>query len=231
MAKKFGDDLYTPSSSVFKGSCYHSHPALVLKALDGVEYKIYGGNCHTPVVRDADIYIGFAGDPSAPNKKFPWEEGYKPKIVIDYPITDMCAPKHADSFKQMVTWVCNQLQSGAKIHAGCLGGHGRTGMFLVAVCAELTGEKNAIQYVRKHYCKKAVETKGQIEFLMDHYGVSTDKPTKGVEHGSTLGAWPTPDQVAAKKNGYQGSSGSSNSIAFKGSKKEIKAVTSSKLIW
>jgi hypothetical protein len=34
--------------------------------------------------------------------------------------------------------------------------------------------------VRKHYCKKAVESKAQVAFLETHFGV---KPTKGYKEG------------------------------------------------
>ena len=37
-------------------SCYHSHPPL---KLPGTELVIYGGSCISPVVKDADVYIGF----------------------------------------------------------------------------------------------------------------------------------------------------------------------------
>lgn len=213
-------------------SCYNTHPGLTFVAKNGKEYTIYGGNCSSPIVHDADIYIGFAYGVSNPSKAYPWEKNYRPVTVINYPITDMKAPDNAASFKAMIDWVCNQLQSGKKIHAGCIGGHGRTGMFLSAVVAQMAGMKDAIQYVRTHYCKKAVETSVQVKFLMEHYGVSkaedikkyTTTPTK-----STESYYP----ALGKVNGYQGSSGTSegSSGRFKGSKRNIKPVLSPKSIW
>jgi hypothetical protein len=47
-----------------------------------------------------------------------------------------------------------------------------------AIVAEALGEKDAIQWVRKHYCKKAVEAREQVKFLMKHYGVSEAEGAK-----------------------------------------------------
>jgi hypothetical protein len=70
------------------------------------------------------------------------------------------------------------LHDGKSIHVGCIGGHGRTGTVLTAIMAELTEKTDAIQWVRAHYCKKAVESEEQVDFLVKHYGVTTAKPTK-----------------------------------------------------
>lgn len=49
----------------------------------------------------------------------------------------------------------------------CEGGHGRTGTALAATYIELCGvsAKDAIKYVRKVYCKKAVESEEQEDYL------------------------------------------------------------------
>jgi hypothetical protein len=247
MAKKFGDDGY---SDLFAGQsngggyggsfkrCYHSHPALKMP-VEGKTYEIYGGNCHDPIVVDADIYVGldgYANRPKGAKGQWPWEPGYREVQLIDFPITDMAAPKSAKDFKGLIDYLCNQLQAGKKIHVGCIGGHGRTGTVLAAVVQQMMGEKDAINYVRKHYCHKAVESQSQINFLGDNYGITA------VE-GSKSGAWggsskPLSGGQAAlwggssKVNGYQGSSGSSSkkSVAFAG-KRQINPVQSPKNIW
>jgi hypothetical protein len=76
---------------------------------------------------------------------------------------------------------------GKTVHVGCVGGHGRTGIVISAIVAELTGKKDAIQWVRKHYCKKAVESKAQVQFLMKHYGVTEVTGTKSGGNGN--GKW------------------------------------------
>lgn len=173
--------------------CYKTHPALVYGDL-----KLYGGSCSYPAVTDADIYVALQDGASSGFKTDPWEE--KQVIEVKFPITDSLAPKSSEveRFKKMVTWICNQLQAGKKIHTGCIGGHGRTGLVLSAVIAEL-GEKDAIGYVRKNYCEKAVETSEQVQFLMKHYGVEPATARKtdlfhgpkssGKGFSSYTGAW------------------------------------------
>lgn len=149
--------------------CYEDHKPLTIG-----DHKIYGGSCARPIVKDADIYVGFDHSMSFTGGNYPWEEGAE----FLYPITDMAAPKDAASFKKLIEYLATNLEGGKKIHIGCIGGHGRTGTVLAALVAHMTGEKDATAYVRKHYCKKAVESKSQIAFLKKHYGITPAKPTK-----------------------------------------------------
>lgn len=166
-------------SSAFAGTslavrCYESHP--VLKFGKG---KLYGGSASNPKVKDADVYVALQSGSTCGRSSDPWET--QKVVEIHYTIRDMDAPVDVPRFKKLVTWLCNQLQDEKRIHVGCVGGHGRTGTVLTAIVAELLGKKDAIQYVRKHYCEKAVESKSQIAFLMKHYGVSEAAPTKQVK--------------------------------------------------
>jgi len=155
--------------------CYHSHPPL---KLPNSKFVIYGGSCSSPIIKDADIYIGLCHTMKQTEKRFPWMKGEE----IYFPIADMSVPKDVEHFKALVDWTKQQLKIGAKVHVGCIGGHGRTGTFLAALVS-LYGEKDAIRYVRKHYCPKAIECKIQVEFLRVHFGVTKadgykDKPDK-----------------------------------------------------
>jgi hypothetical protein len=231
-ATKHGDDWW--SGGNYSGStkthspCYASHPPFKFTGKDGVTYTMFGGNGRNPTVKGCDIYIGFDSGAGNPNPGYPWDEGYVQPILVDYFIPDMNAPKNAATFKKLVDWSCNQLQSGKLIHAGCIGGHGRTGTYLAAVYAQMTGQKDAIQYVRKHYCHKAVETEEQIDFLIKHYGVSDAEANK---------KWATTTTGfyggSGKMNGYQGSSGGGKPtpVAFKNAKRKIAPVQSPKCIW
>lgn len=153
-------------------SCYESHPAMPL----GNGWVIYGGSCITPVVLDADVYVGLDRGMHVSERSLPWCE--KPTTEFLYPITDMSVPKDATSFVKLIAWLSEQVMAGKKVHVGCIGGHGRTGMVFAALVKVMLGEADAIAYVRKHYCKKAVETETQIKFLMDVFGISTAKPSK-----------------------------------------------------
>lgn len=173
MSKKFaemGPNSFTPSSgSAPIVKCYHSHPALEIG-----EYKVYGGSCGNPVVKDADVYVGFDFSMEHDPKLYPWNK----EVGVCFLIPDMGVPSDQAEFKKMVTWIVEQIKAGKKVHLGCIGGHGRTGMVLSAVYFEMTGEKDAITYVRAHYCQKAVESDTQIKFLNKLYGITKVEPSK-----------------------------------------------------
>lgn len=157
----------------YKARCYESHPAI--KIGNGT---LYGGSCQYPKVTNADFYVALQRGDSCGLSSDPWEP--EKVIEIHYSITDMCAPTDVPRFKKMITFLCNQLQAGRSVHVGCIGGHGRTGTVLSAIVAQMLEEKDAIAWVRKHYCKKAVESKEQVKFLMQHYGV---KKATGYKEG------------------------------------------------
>jgi hypothetical protein len=145
--------------------CYSKHPPLKIPGTDKV---IYGGSCSTPAVHDADVYIGFAGDMRFTERNWPWKKGSE----VLFRIPDMCAPEKPEEFKKLVNWTIKQLEAGLKVHCGCMGGHGRTGMFMSAIVAQMGGVKDATEYVRKNYCSKAVESNSQVEFLHKEYGIT-----------------------------------------------------------
>jgi Protein-tyrosine phosphatase len=64
-----------------------------------------------------------------------------------------------------------QLKGRVFIH--CMGGHGRTGTAL-AIMLSLSGalKKDPVQWLRKNYCEKAVETKSQIDYI-ESMGIKT----------------------------------------------------------
>lgn len=152
--------------------CFHSHPPLPIEGHDKVH--VYGGNCGKPVVTDADIYVGLDWSMAEHRQRLPWVAGE----AIHYRIEDRHAPSDAAEFLELVEYLCDQANGGSKIHIGCIGGHGRTGIVLSAMVALMTDEPDPIGYVRAHYCKKVVETKEQIDFLMEHYHCKEVAPSK-----------------------------------------------------
>lgn len=181
-------------------SCYHSHPALKLPGSDKV---VYGSNYQNPIVKDADIYISFqSGMPVWPG--MPWERDAP--IQIEAAIPDMGVPKDPEQFKTLVQWAKSEIDSGKKLHGACIGGHGRTGMFLAALVS-LYGEPDAISYVRKNYCTKAVESKVQVEFLHHHFGITKVSGAKeGIGYGggsSHQSVKSNPDVVHSTFSGQQ----------------------------
>lgn len=169
--KKGGTSEDAFSGTALAVRCYESHP--MLKVGKG---KLYGGSARFPVKKDADVYVVLQSGDMNGRQSDPWEK--QRVIEVQYAIRDMDVPVDVTRFKKLVTWVCNQLHEGKTVHVGCIGGHGRTGTVLSAIVAEALEKEDAIQYVRAHYCKKAVESKDQVRFLMKHYGVSKAEPTK-----------------------------------------------------
>ena len=152
-------------------SCYSGHKAL---KLPGTDLVIYGGSCGHPIVKDADVYIGFDQYSMRQSpRSWPWKKG----VEFCFPIKDMCAPDDAAEFIKLIDWTLQQLKEGKKIHAGCIGGHGRTGTFLSAVVSKF-GESDATTYVRDNYCSRAVESSAQMKFLNQHFGVKITKGSK-----------------------------------------------------
>lgn len=150
--------------------CYEDHPPLLL----GGDLVVYGGSCVSPVIRDADVYVGLDLGMRLTEKSFPWTPGYE----FLYRLLDRQPPLNPENFRQMIAWVAKRLDFGAKVHIGCLGGHGRTGLVLAALVAHMGVSDDAIAYVRKHYCKRAVESKEQIKFLIEEFGCKSALPSK-----------------------------------------------------
>lgn len=163
-----------PKKTGFAGRCLDTHPVLDIDESDKTLPGVRGGACGRPAFKKCDVYIGFDHGMTFTSRQFPWMEGHE----IQYLITDRAAPKDAPSFLKLVDWTIEQIVAGKKIHAGCIGGHGRTGLFFAALVARHTGRADAITYVRENYCQRAVESKAQIEFLAEHYGCDKVKPSK-----------------------------------------------------
>lgn len=153
--------------------CNETHPELTI--LNG---KVVGASCYNPR-SGYDIYIGLDTGMKKQVSEFPWNKK-KGKDVVEvcFPITDMKVPTNVEQFKKMIFWLCKQLREGKRIHIGCMGGHGRTGLVLAALISKATKIKDPIAWVRKNHCKKAVESVVQIKFLVQHYGMPTAVPTK-----------------------------------------------------
>lgn len=179
------DAYYQPSSNVGK-RCHHSHPPLPI-TVDGTTYTLTGGTGNSKPKSNVDIFIGFDHGMVKTDRRFPWTEGWE----IHFPILDMGIPPVAKDFKDLIAWLEEKILEGYKVHMGCIGGHGRTGLVMSALVTQMTGEKDSIAYVRKHYCKKAVESAEQVTWLKKHFGIKPQKPTK--------------DFGSSKAGGYTGS--------------------------
>lgn len=194
-------NLYEFGTAVEKGKsfvaprCYESHPALKIG-----EYEVYGGNCGSPIVKDADIYVGLDYSTRTTYGSYPWNNT---RVEIYFPIKDMHAPDDPKEFHRMIEWLADQIRAGKKVHIGCIGGHGRTGTVLSALVAHMTGNEDATEYVRKNYCTKAVESDEQIRFLKKHYNIKEVNPTKLPYTGNWEGVGKGKKGKSAKGYGTQ----------------------------
>jgi hypothetical protein len=238
MTKQF-DTSFSGKLKQFSGKtgrCFETHPALKVG-----DHEVFGGSCIDPIIKDADIYIGFDGGMRMTGASYPWNAS---RVEVLFYIADGTAPAQADEFKKMVIWAAEQIKAGKKLHAGCIGGHGRTGTFLAALVTHMTGIKDSITYVRENYCQKAVESSSQVDFLHKHYGIKKVSGSKAHLYGghSKSSSWsptysPSPSPDKKPSNGYQGSSGGvkpsppTKPTEYSASSKQIHPVESSKNIW
>lgn len=170
--------------------CHESHPQLPIKVGE-TTYHITGGSCTSGDAPGFDVFIGLDHGMKLTSRSFPWAPGTEFK----YPITDMSVPQNVDNFKALIAYIATCLTDGKSVFVGCIGGHGRTGLVLSALVNHMTGMKDATSYVRKKYCIKAVESKKQVDFLEEHYGIkrveghkenySTKSWNKGHDYGGT----------------------------------------------
>jgi hypothetical protein len=178
---------YWVQSKHTKPKCYTSHPPLPIQ-YEGETYYVRGGSCLNHPPEDTTVFIGFDQGMRLTTRRYPWEPGHE----IHYPIPDMGVPHNASTFKAMVKWIAEQVVAGEVVYMGCIGGHGRTGLVMSALVHEMTGEIDATTYVRKHYCKKAVESTSQVNWLNKHFGIKPVTPTKSSPKYSTKptgGSW------------------------------------------
>lgn len=160
-----GKGTATPVAAKTYQQCHHKHPPYPVA--DGI--VIYGGSGNHPHITDCDVYVGLDDGARPGRRSWPWETGYD----FVFPIKNFGVPASVDDFRALIDWLDGQLRGGKKVHVGCMAGHGRTGMVLAALRAKMHSPAQAIQHVRENYCKSAVETAGQVAWLVDHFGVDT----------------------------------------------------------
>jgi hypothetical protein len=177
------NDMFGPSygdgyaKSTYK-PCHTEHP--IIQFGDG---EFCGASCLNP--REGyDIYVGLDNGMSFKHSTYPWEPSDTKVIEFLFPIVDMQAPSNAENFMKLVEYLADQLSLGKRIHAGCIGGHGRTGTLIAALVAHITGELDSITWTRDNYCKKAVESPSQVDFLHKHFDVKKIEGSKSYKKPS-----------------------------------------------
>jgi hypothetical protein len=101
---------------------------------------------------------------------------------------DYGLPEWDDVAIQTIQVVLDAAKAGQFVEIGCIGGHGRTGVVLAAM-ASVCGVPplKAVKWVRKNYCKEAIETEQQewwVEYFhatVNGYKVKRAMPAKKVK--------------------------------------------------
>jgi len=173
-------------NTTYMPSCHESH-----KSFEIGKGVLFGGSCRYP--REGyDIYVGFDSWMEFQHQCYPWQLKKNKTIEFVYRISDCSVPKDKQESVQLVKWICEQLEKGKKVHLGCIGGHGRTGMIMAAIIKEMLGEKDAITWVRKHHCKKAVESSSQVGYLKKYFDITPQAPSKAYSSVNISGKGTTP---------------------------------------
>ena len=83
---------------------------------------------------------------------------------VHLPIHDFSVPSpdQQDEVELALRETLEALLDGKKVYVGCMGGWGRTGLFL-ALLAKVCGVEEPVTYVRENYSSRAVETAEQYQ--------------------------------------------------------------------
>jgi hypothetical protein len=133
----------------------HRHREILVLP-DGTEVGAVSFDPADPYTRDEPTGFGLYLDTRwAP----PWPHGH-----VDWP--DFGVPADPAPVVDVLRDLLDRARAGARVEIGCLGGHGRTGTALAGL-AVLCGlpPDDAVAWVRREYCERAVETDQQAAFV------------------------------------------------------------------
>lgn len=91
-------------------------------------------------------------------------EDVPPGVDAHVPIRDFDVPQDEAKLRQVLLWAFKAAIDGRSLYVGCMGGWGRTGLFL-SLMAKVAGVTEPIGYVRVNYTPRAVETREQEKFV------------------------------------------------------------------
>lgn len=147
---------------------------------DGVTI-LGGGYSRDAKPRDVDIVIDLADNvPSSWSNFIP--NGWKSKslawgpTVLYLTIKDFNAPTRITKEFWVALWEDLKAQAPCKVLVLCQGGHGRTGLvvtcLMMAAEFEVGKDINPLRWLREHYCKKAVESQIQLEYVGEMWDIA-----------------------------------------------------------
>lgn len=86
------------------------------------------------------------------------------KRDVHLPIHDFSVPENKTAVEYALIDTFEAAINGKQVYVGCMGGWGRTGLFL-ALMAKAAGIPDPVEYVRANYTPKAVETREQYNYV------------------------------------------------------------------
>lgn len=158
-------------STIIQPRCHTKHKEI---AIGGG--TLLGASCCDP--REGfDVYVGFDSGMKLVQAT-PWGVNPNAPVQAKALITDGSVPKDKADFDAMIDYLIEELAEGKRVHIGCIGGHGRTGLVMAVLVNVINGEQDAITWVREHHCEKGVESIEQVKWLNKHYGIKEVKGSK-----------------------------------------------------
>jgi hypothetical protein len=83
---------------------------------------------------------------------------------VHLPIADFSVPQNDLQVQSALVETFRAVLDGKPVYVGCMGGFGRTGLFL-ALMAKAAGIPDPVPYVRDTYYPNAVETREQLRYV------------------------------------------------------------------
>lgn len=156
----YGSYNYTPQPA-----CHHE-PTCVT-SIEGIEYYCADRDGVAEFVGDAAInFTGASTFPQLahiPQLAAQIDCDYE-EIVVTW--TDYGLPRVKSTFWKALHDYCKS-RGWKKVCLHCIGGHGRTGTAICAmmIAVEKWTVQDAVEYVREEYCRHAVESSSQCDYL------------------------------------------------------------------
>lgn len=159
--------------------------------------------CHegnTQLCSGPDVYLGGNNAGAKPSE---WIRTHENGVLIDLADVMDCEVSSTYGFKLpnfanviQINWrdysvpksltlddwkaIVEEIRERKEALVFCMGGHGRTGTLgaILAILFQLCKPEEGIAYVRKHYCKSAVESMEQVKYIESLFGKQTDREVK-----------------------------------------------------
>lgn len=168
---------WTPTSTTKYTEC-HSGTVRIFSSRKGI--NLYGGGTsHGVSSENIDIIFDLADGFKSTSTQWNLPSGWKakladPPVVIDMHVRDGDPPTYradANFWKQLWQDLVGEVTKrnrNINVLVACQGGHGRTGTVLscLIMAAGVTAAKDdPITWLRDRYCKRAVESQDQIDYI------------------------------------------------------------------